>query len=1025
MWFGVLGPLDARAGSGPVAVVGRRQRQVLAMLLVNANRPVAVTELTAAIWGDSPPAQSRRQVQNAISQIRSTLNRHGYDGLCRDAYGYRLSVAADALDLLRFEALVAAAQRTETADDPGRAVETLRTALALWRGPALSDLAGDRLRDHAARLDERRLAVTETYVRHALAAGPAEHLVDELAAIVAECPLRERLTAAYMQSLYRAGRQADALAAYRRAAKALADDLGIDPGPELSTMFNRVLRHDPELTVPPRGRVTTSTGNGRSGDDPQPATEHPHPVRVPVVPAQLPADVAPFTGRRTELGRLDDLLSTTVAADGTAGPPSGGEDRPTPLPITVVCGPPGVGKTALAVHWAHRVADRFRDGSLYVDLRGADPHEPMAAADALSGFLAALGVPGREHPDDLAGLAARFRTEVAGRRVLVMLDNAGSVDQVRPLLPGTGSCAVLVTSRDVLTGLVAVHGAHRVVLDVLPEADAHDLLCRLIGAPAAADRAAVVALAARCERLPLALRVAAELVVARPEATLTDLVAELDRWQDRLDVLDTSGDPRATVSTVFSWSVRNLPAEASRVLRLLSLHPGRGADPYAVAALAGTGLGPARQALATLSRAHLVHPVGDGRYGMHDLLRALADKLARGVDGEPARDGARQRLFDHYVGTASVAMDHLHPANRPYRPTVALPPPPVPDLAHPGSACRWLDTELENLIAVSTHGLPHHTIGLSGLLHRYLVNASRLTEAIIIHGHALQAARATGNLPARAAALLGLAGSHLHMCRLDPAIGYIREALALFQQTGNTTGQARALGTFGCIEALRGHYRSAIAHLRRGVDLFRQLGDRNGEGNGLNNLSFVELRLGDPSQAAAYSRSALCLYRDIGDPIGEPHALVSLGQAEAELGHLAFAAALYARATELFDRHGDRYGKSLVLLSLGELRVRLGCWTSAGTVFVEALRHTRSTGDRYGQAQALNGLGDAASGAGRWADSVAHHREALAVAALIGSPEQQARAHAGLARGYRAGGDADRARRHDEDAASWHAKLDR
>jgi DNA-binding SARP family transcriptional activator/tetratricopeptide (TPR) repeat protein len=977
------------------------------MLLVNANRPVAVTELTAAIWGDAPPAQSRRQVQNAISQIRSTLNRHGYDGLGRDAYGYRLGVAVDALDLLRFEALVAAAQRAEVDGDPGRVAETLRTALALWRGPALSDLASDRLRDQAARLDERRLAVTETYVRHALAAGPVDHLVDELSTIVAACPLRERLTAAYMHVLYRAGRQADALAAYHRAAKALAEDLGVDPGPELSTMFNRVLRHDPELTVPTGGRVATGGGNGRVGVAVTPAS----PRRV--VPAQLPADVAPFSGRCAELGRLDALLATTTTTTSA-----------TALSIAVVCGPPGVGKTALAVHWAHLVADRFPDGNLYVDLRGADPYEPMSAAEALSGFLVALGVPGAEHPGDLAGLAARFRTELASRRVLVVLDNAGSVEQVRPLLPGTGSCAVLVTSRDALAGLVAVHGAHRIALDMLPERDATDLLRQLIGASAAADHTAVVALATRCGRLPLALRVAAELVVARSAATLTDLVAELDRWQDRLDVLDTSGDPRATVSTVLSWSIRNLPDQASRVLRLLSLHPGRRADPYAVAAMAGTGLNPARQALVTLSRAHLVQPTGDGGYGMHDLLRAFAAKLAADVDSEPARVAARQRLFDHYVGTASVAMDCLHPANKPYRPSVAPASPPVPDLAEPGAARRWLDTELENLIAVAIHGLPEHTIGLSGLLHRYLINGSRLTEAIVIHSHALRSARVTGDLTAQASAMLNLAGSQLHLSRLDPASVSIREALGLFRRIGDPIGEARALGTFGCVEDLRGRYRSATEHLRRGAELFRQIGDRNGEGNCLNNLSFVERRRGSPGRAAGYSRRALLLYRDIGDPIGEPHALVSLGRAELDLGHAAFAAVLFARATEMFERHGDRYGKALVLVSIGELRITLGSWSSAEMVLNEALTSTRSDGDRYGQAQALNGLGDAAYGAGRWADAIAHHRDALAVAALIDSPEQQARAHAGLARGYRAGGDDDQARLHDECAASWQARLD-
>ncbi|WJK37481.1 BTAD domain-containing putative transcriptional regulator [Solwaraspora sp. WMMA2065] len=1019
VWFGVLGPLAAQTGSQTLAIAGPRQRNVLAVLLVNVNHSVPVSELAVAVWGDAAPEAGRRQIQNAVSQIRATLARYGHAGPQRNEFGYSLCVAPENLDLLQFELLVARGHEFEADGDLARAADSLRAALARWRGPALADLGGDRIRALAAHLDERRLAVVETYARQALASGPADRLVDDLAGLAKRHPLRERLTAAYMHALYRAGRQADALAAYRQAATSLGDELGVDPGPELAEMFQRVLRHDPALDPPPAAR----TANRRSAarDEPWPSGDG-YPFRdrrsgPVVVPAQLPADVAEFTGRQTELDWLDGLLDAGSAADaGTAG---------STVTVAMICGLAGVGKTALAVRWARRVLHRFPDGQLFVDLRGADEHDPLSPAEALSGFLTALGVPGVEHPDDLAARAARFRTAVAGRRLLVVLDNAATAEQVRPLLPGTGSCMVLITSRDTVAGLAAVQGARRLTLDLLPEPDAVDLLRQLIGAPAVAEPEVAAGLAIRCGRLPLALRIAAELVVSRPDTDLAGLVSELSRWQGRLDILDIGDDPRAAVGTVFSWSVRHLPEPAVRVLRLLSVHPGPDLDAYAVAALAGTGLDPARLAMARLVRAHLVHPTRPGRFGIHDLVRAFAAGLSRDTDTGTDRRAARQRLFDHYLGTASTAMDRLHPANRPYRPDVAPPTPPTPDLSDPAAAARWLDAELDNLITISTyaagHGWSRHAVALSGVLHRYLVNGQWPAHARTVHTNALLAARQVGDPGGQARALLGLGSAHFHAARFGPAAARLKQAAALFRHTADRTGEARMLGTLGCVEARQGRYGSAIGSLRRSVTLLRELGDRNGEANGLNNLSWVELDLGRPEQAAGYSRRALGLYRDIGDPVGEPHALLSLGRAEAMLGQPQAASARYEQARRQFLRHDDRFGAVLVRLSLGMLQNQLGEWTNAAELLTEAL--ALAAGDRAREAEVLNELGIAAHGAGRWVDAVSRHSTALAVATDTGVPRECARAHAGLGRAYRGSGDLDRARQHAEEAGAWYARL--
>jgi DNA-binding SARP family transcriptional activator len=596
MRFGILGPLEVWDHGELLAVGGPQQRALLAVLLLNANSVVSAERLVDQLWGERPPDSARQLLKGCIAGLRRALRVDRTDRLLTRAPGYLLEVLPGERDLDRFDEL--ADNATRMADRPAERAAALREALACWRGPALDGLDVDVCRAEAARLDERRLAVLEERIDLDLRLGHYLELVAELQGLVRQHPLRERLWAQLMLALHGANRQTDALAVYQRIRKSLVEQLGVEPSVTLRQAQRVVLAGTPAGA----GRDSAQPPVVRAGTGTRP------------VPAQLPADVAGFTGRDAELAELTRRLDTAPTAS-------------TAVLILAVLGTAGVGKTALAVRWAQAVRDRFPGGQLYVNLRGYDPDRPLTASAVLAGFLAALGVPGAEVPDDLDGRAARFRTEVANRRMLVMLDNAASVEQVRPLLPGTASCVVVVTSRAALAGLVAVHGAHRLDLDVLPAGDANSLLRQLIGERVDDEPLATSVLVERCARLPLALRVAAERATAHPADRLADLVAALDDPGRRLELLAAGGDPRAGVRAAFSWSYRRLPPDAAHIFRLAGRHPCQDLEAEDVAALDGTCACAARRSLALLADEHLVQPAGCGRYVMHDLLRAYAAGL--------------------------------------------------------------------------------------------------------------------------------------------------------------------------------------------------------------------------------------------------------------------------------------------------------------------------------------------------------------------------------------------------------------
>jgi tetratricopeptide (TPR) repeat protein/transcriptional regulator with XRE-family HTH domain len=732
-----------------------------------------------------------------------------------------------------------------------------------------------------------------------------------------------------------------------------------------------------------------------------------------VVPRQLPAPPHIFTGRADQLAHLDELFAAAA-------------DQPTTVVISAIAGTAGVGKTALAVHWAHRVSGRFPDGQLYINLRGFDREQPTAPTDALTSFLTALGVASQDIPLEVDDRAGRYRSEVAGRRMLIVLDNASTVEQVRPLLPGTGTCAVVVTSRNRLAGLAALHGAHRLDLDLLPLPDAVRLLRRLIGSRVDTEPAAAATLADQCSRLPLALRVAAELAASRPTAPLAELVTELDGLQSRLELLNPGDDPHATVKIVFSWSIRHLPPDGARTFRLLGLHPGPDFDRYATAALTGTGLEPARRTLDQLTRANLIHATGRERYGMHDLLRAYAVHLTAVEQTGPDRREAWGRLFDYYLATAAAAMDSWYPAETHRRPPIPPPTTPTPVLTDPDAAKTWLDAERPCLVAsaalAADHGRRTYPALLSTILYRYLESCHYLDGMTIYH-NAYETAEQANDLAGQAAALRGLGAMSVQTGTYEPAAGYLTRALALYRKVGDQTGEATAVANLGVIEERLGRFTSAAQHHQQAIAGFRRAGDEIGEANALTNLGVCEDLLGRYELAIDRHRRALALYRKLGSPQGEICALNNLGAVEIKLCRYGESADHHRYALDLSRRLRQPHSEAAALDSIGILHIRLGQPEQANTFFAQALTLYCEIRNRDGEAWARNGLGEAAHAAGRAPDALTHHAAALAIANEIGIRDQQARAHAGLGDAQLAIGELTTARTHYEQAVAGYREL--
>ncbi|MEV6034725.1 tetratricopeptide repeat protein [Nonomuraea sp. NPDC052116] len=940
----ILGPVEVSAGDRSLPALAPRHRAFLGYLLLHADVVLSVERLIDAMWGPTPPDTARAQVHAALTAIRRTLRAADAVHLVQTRpAGYVISPEPGQLDLREFARLVAKADAGLVADadarlvadadadadadaGPGAAVRTLREALALWRGPAFADVQAYFAEGARARLEDQRLAAIERLVELELAAGRHAELIDLLATELAAHPLRERLAGQLMLALHRAGRQADALAVGRDYRRRLAEEQGLDPGHAFLAVEKTVLRGDPPTAAAIRpAKPTTATAirpaEPATSTDIRPAepataagirpaqAEPPATATRPVaagpvmarpVAAFLPYDIADFAGRSVQLVELcegDASQAVTIAAiDGMAG----------------------IGKTALAVHAAHRLADRYPDGQLFIDLHAHTAGQrPLGPAEALEALLRQLGVATERIPASMTERAALWRAELAGRHVLLVLDNATDTAQIRPLLPGASNSLVLITSRQRLTDLDA---ARTLSMDVLPLPDSVALFTGIVGERAAAEPEAVTEVLLLCGFLPLAVRIAATRLRHRPRWSVAHLAERLRDERRRLTELARS---ERGVAAAFTLSYRQLTADQQRLFRLLGLHPGRDTEPHAAAALADLPVERTEDLLEDLLDAHMLQQRAFGRYTFHDLLRHYAAQLAAEQEPPHVGQAALTRLLGHQLSTASAAMDVLYPDSAHRRPRIERSaPPPVP-LQDAPQALAWLDAERANLVLAADRDLTHTGL-LATTLYRYFYDHAHHDDALALYGKALQAARRREDPTGEGRALTDLGWVHQVQGSHDVARDHFQQALAACRTSEDLRGQARALVGMGQVSTDEGEHERAREANLRALELFREIGDRFGEAVTLDYLGIVHERLGQYARAADLHRQALELSREIDSRGGEADALDNLGVACTRLGRHAEARDHHEQALELYRRFGYRRGEAKALNNLAEVAATTG-----------------------------------------------------------------------------------------------------
>jgi DNA-binding SARP family transcriptional activator len=897
MMLGILGPLLVSDDRGKhFTVAAARQRTVLAALLVRANRTVPVEELAELVWDTAPPGGAARTARTYVVRLRRAVGPAVAARIVTRDPGYRCEVAQDELDVLRFEALCRQGAAAVRARAWRQARGLLAEALGLWRGVPLEDIASQALRQECTEhLEQARLRAVEWRIEADLHLGRHLELIPELQALAGEYPLREHGHAQLMLALYRCGRAAEALEAFQRARRVLVQGLGIEPGPELRALQEKILAGDAGLAAQPR-----------QDDEPADAARHASIVR----PRQLPPAAGHFTGRAEELRILSELPARTGHTGGT-------------VVVSAIGGMAGIGKTALAVHFGHQAAELFPDGQLYVNLAGFSPAgSPLAPGQALRGFLDALGVRPEQIPAGLDGQAGLYRSLLAGRQMLVVLDNAADEQQVRPLLPGSPGCLAVVTSRRQLAGLAAAEGAALITLDCLTEAEALQLLSARLGAGrVAAEPGAAGDLVTLCAGLPLALAIAAARGAVRPGFSLAELAAELRQAGNSLDALDAGGQG-ASIRPVFSWSCKALSQPAARMFRLLGLHPGPDVSVRAAASLAGLGRPAARVLLDELTCASLLTEHRPGRYALHDLLRAYAAEQAATADSGGEQRAATSRLLDHYLHSAHAARRLLGPAR-----SLTLDPPTAGTRPEQPADCQqamdWFAAEHQVLLAMASHaaatGSDTHAWQIPWAMEIYLDRQG--------HWGDLAATQLT--------------------------------ALAAAERLGEKAGQAHLHRNIGHARFWLGSHDGARAHLSRALELYQQLGDKVGQGRIHIDLSIVSGDLGCFREYLGHARQALRLFQEAGDQTMEAFALNAVGWSWAHLGNHGQALDACQRALELARQADNIPLESSVWDSLGYIRHQLGQHAQAITCYQNALNNRRHSGEKYHQAVTLAGLGDA------------------------------------------------------------------
>ncbi|MFJ9079880.1 BTAD domain-containing putative transcriptional regulator [Streptomyces sp. NPDC102278] len=952
--FAVLGPIRAWRGPELLPSGSPQQRALLAALLLRDGRTATAPELIDAIWGEDPPQQALATIRTYASRLRKVLD----PGLLvTDAGGYAIRTPAGALDLGIARALAGDADKARAAGDRALARTLLARALDLWDGEPLAGVPGPHADTERTRLAEWRLQMLETRLDLDLEVGHHAEAVSELTALTAAHPLRERLRELLMLALYRSGRQAEALAVYADTRRLLADELGVDPRPELSALQNRILCADAELAL---------------AEDPAPAAAPVH-----VRPAQLPATVPDFTGRAPFVTELGEILS---GAEGQV------------MAVSALAGIGGVGKTTLAVHVAHAARPHFPDGQLYVDLQGTEPRpaEPVAV---LGSFLRALGTPDTAIPDSPAERAALYRSILDGRRVLVLLDNARDAAQVRPLLPGTAGCAALVTSRVRMSGLA---GAHLVDLDVMSPEEALQLFTRIVGAErVGAERQAALDVVGACGFLPLAIRIAASRLAARRTWTVSVLAAKLADERRRLDELQ-AGD--LAVKATFELGYGQLEPAQQRAFRLLGLADGPDISLAAAAAVLDRPEHDTEDLLEALVDCSLLESAAPGRYRFHDLVRLYARACAERDELPPSgRDAALDRLLDFYLATAAGVYALERPGDRLPAHMAATHHAGLV-FTEPRAALDWLFAEAGPLLACVRQASVRTTGrgGLVDVLRRsvdLLWAAKDLTEsganskqyesaAVAL----CEAARAAGDPHAEGRARITLTIVHLVAGRFAEADGEASRAMALAREAEDPLPNCWAPNDRGIIALYEGRHADGERFLLEAIENFRADGNFVGEASALCNLSRIHVMLGRLTSAIDLAQQGIDIYDRMGLTLRLANGRYALGIALTQAGRLGEALAQLAEALTLFHDNRQPLWEGVTHFRLAEAHLAARRPTLAASHAEQAIA-LRGIGGEWRRATVLTVLGKALVRLGQTDRARVCWRDAETVFDRLGSSE--------------------------------------
>ncbi|MFF0253025.1 BTAD domain-containing putative transcriptional regulator [Micromonospora zamorensis] len=952
MRFGILGPL--RVGGGESTVTAGRDRIVLAMLLLRSGRLVPVDELVDAVWEERPPATARAQLQTCVSRLRRRFAELGLapEIIVTDPAGYRVRTASADLDAEVFARGVESARAAVTVDRLVEARTGFRAALALWRGPALSGIPSRSVRRRAQALDEQRLTVLEECVDVELRLGRAAELIDELVESVDQHPLRERLRGQLMLALSSVGRQADALAVYREGRRFYADELGIEPGAELQKLHQRVLAGDLALT-------------GREAR--------------PIAPVRsLPRAIGDFTGRQQTLARLVKEVEAGAR-------------------IQLIDGMAGSGKTTLAVHVATALADDYPDAQLYIDLHGHSERTPLTPAVAVATLLRQLGVPDERVPANQDDRLALWRSELAGRQALLVLDNAASADQVTPLLPNGSHCLVLITSR---RRLVGVDEGRPSSLPVLDTDEGVELLGRVVGADrVAAESEAAAEVVRRCGHLPLAIRLAGARLAHRPRWRIADLAERLSTRPDPLAEFEAG---ERSVGRAFALSYAQVSPVAQRAFRLLGLHPGVRFDNSVAAVLAELPLPDTQDLLDELVDAHLVEEAETGRYRLHDLVREYARTLVAEPERADERRGGIERLLDHHlhVATAIARERELSSLHTLIEVAEPLRPDLVTLVAEQGPA--WLHENLAAWTALvrlaETEEFPRYCWQLARACWYAQFEGGRLDELIETHTIGLRAAEELCDDRAVATMLNYLASAHYRLGDFPESIRVMERSRGIFRQLGLRHEHRKTLGNLGIAYAANFQFRQARECYDAARALATRMGDKVALANELNNLTMTLLLWGRHEEALRTARRHLGIAREIGDPRRIGNALGHLGMVRHRMGDVAPAGRLLRVALRFKREMGARFGEGEVLNEIAMIEREAGRPEQAADLHRAALVAMTEVGDRIAQCASRNLLARAILDQGDVNSALDLHRRVLVDATGLGSPHEQGRALEGIAR---------------------------